>query len=117
MKLNFNELEIYTPEGEVMQQQNKSGQLEKVNIKDILILALRGTLESDKNKNLKELQNEDFKILCKFIGNHQIEIDLSSEDVSRIKEKLAPITDPWTYGQISMILEGDFSKLKEMFQS
>lgn len=114
MKINFSEVKIYTPNGEVMQQQNKSGDLEDVNIKDILILALRGVLESDKNKNMKELQNDDFKILCKFIGTNQ-EIELSSEDSTRIKEKLAPITDPWTFGQISMILEGDYQKLKEMF--
>jgi hypothetical protein len=116
MKINFSTAEIYTPNGEVMQQQNKSGELEKINIKDILILALRGVLESDKSKNAKDTQAEDFKILCKLIGPQEMEVDLSSEDVSRIKEKLAPITDAWTYGQVCMILEGEQEKLLAMFK-
>lgn len=115
MKINFKETKIYTPDGEVMRQQGKSGILEgDVDVKDILITAMRQILESDRGKNAKDVQNEDFKILCKLI-TPQPSVELSSEDVSRIKEKLAQITDPWTYGQISMILEGEYDKLLKMF--
>jgi hypothetical protein len=80
----------------------KNEKVEKeVSLKNLIILALRQPIEGEKEKSIKD---SDFLILCKFLVTNDL-VELTSEDISRIKLKSSYFFDCFVAGQIGLILE------------
>jgi hypothetical protein len=107
MRIDFSKVSIKTPEGEIMKE-NVNGELTPVNIIKLLITALRVPEE----KASQDEQTKDFLTICKFIGKEKSEVELTSEEITRIKQKISKITDAWIFGQVSYILEGKYEEIK-----
>lgn len=112
MQLNLKTKLISTegkPLVEVIRNESNEEVVKEVQLKNVIILALRQPLEGEKDKNIKD---SDFLILCKFLGDKEI-VELESEEVARIKTKCSAIYDCFVAGQIGLILEG--KKLELVF--
>jgi hypothetical protein len=109
MKVNLETAVLYNTDGTIMQEAKKDGTQSNVQLKDLIILALRAA-EREKTPN-KENQDKDFLLILKFVANPKV-LELTSEEISRIKEKLALCYDAWVYGQVSYILEGNADSIK-----
>jgi hypothetical protein len=106
MILNLKTTKLISTSGEqlveVFLDENKQEVKKEVQLKNLIILALRQPIEGEKEKSIKD---KDFLILCKFLGDSET-IELESEDISRIKEKCSYMFDCFVSGQIGLILEG-----------
>ena len=91
--------------GEVMTEtylKNGNEVTEEVTVAVVLRAALTTPMEGDNRKD-KEM---DFTIISKILTAEANQVELNSDEISRLKDKIYKMYDSWISGCMDLILEG-----------